>query len=61
MLPKKPYEKLESPEMVELSLSLQVASPGCFQVMEFQTGILIFDVKFGGYVNQRANFAVWLL
>lgn len=43
--PKNPYEKLESPEMLELDLSLQVASPGCFQMMEFQTGNLIFDVK----------------
>lgn len=52
MVPKKPCEKLESPEMFQLVLSLQVASPGCFQMMEFQTGNLIFDVKFGGFVNK---------
>lgn len=52
VVPKNPNEKLESPEMLELHLSLQVASPGCFQRMEFQTGNLSFDVKFGGCLNQ---------
>lgn len=54
MAPKKnlKYEKLESPEMLGLDLSLQVARPGCIQTMEFQTGNLIFDVQFGGCLNQ---------
>lgn len=52
VVPKNPNEKLESPEMLELDLSLQIASPGCFQMMGFQTGNLSFDVKFGGCVNQ---------